>query len=146
MGPPTASATFHAFAVGRRPQVGYGSRVFKASPIPLTGRWLVTLIFVACALLPTPIILMTLPALSRSLQAVLIGVCLLWLIPLYYCTMLGQHWARHLTGLVALGALVVVLACWVPGQAAVSLGLMAVAAAVWLSLTFVPAIRSPVPW
>lgn len=132
--------------MGSGPRVGYGWGVFKASPIPLTGRWLVTLIFAVCALLPTPIILMTLPALSRSLQFVLVGVCLLWLIPLYYCTMLGHHWARQLTGLVSLGALVVVLACWVPGQAAVSLALMAVAAAVWLSLTFVRLIRSPVPW
>jgi hypothetical protein len=120
--------------------------VFKESSIPLLGRWLVTVIFAACALLPTPIIWLTLPELSRAMQIVLIGVCLMWLAPLYYCTMMGQHWARLLTAGLALSVIFVIFAFWVPGQAVLSLALVAVAIAAWLALAFIPSVRSPVPW
>lgn len=146
MGPPFRPATLRRFATCAEVFFGYNWTVFKDSPIPQNGRWLITAIFAACAILPAPIILMTLPALSQSMHLVLIGVCLMWLAPLYYCSMRGQHWARQLTGLLALGAICLLLANWAPGRAVLSLSLMLVAGAAWLALTFVRLVRSPVPW
>lgn len=119
--------------------------MFKNSTVEVGGRWLLTAVYFGCALLPGPLILLALPTLSRPLQAVIAGMCLLWLIPLYYCAMQGQHWARLVTSLLLLGAILVVCAVWVPETTLLSVTLALFAGALAAALTFVKSLRSPLP-
>ncbi len=120
--------------------------MFKNSPITPAGRWLLTLVFALCAFLPVAVIFLTLPKLALAMRWVLAGACLLWLIPLFYCTLQGQHWSRNLTSVLALALIPVLLVNWSGEQAWQSLLLMALAIAAWAVLTFVQSVRSPVPW
>lgn len=119
--------------------------MFKNSPITPAGRWLITLVFAVGACLPVVVIPLALPALDAPLRGVLMGVALLWLVPLFLCTLQGHHWSRHLAGLLALAVIPVLLVHWSAASAGVCAVLMLAAVAAWATLIFVPAVRSQAP-
>ncbi len=120
--------------------------MFKNSPISAAGRWLITLVYSVCAVMSVALILVTLPDVALALRGVLVAVALLWLVPLFLCTLLGHHWSRHLTSVLALSSIPILLVHWSDTRAAVALGLMGAGIGAWGVLTFVRSVRSPVPW
>jgi hypothetical protein len=83
--------------------------MFKKSKVSLKGRWIISLIFLVCILVPESIVLsMARKSIHPKYVIGMSLVRIMWGLPLYYFMMLGHSWARYITiVLFSLGAMMV---------------------------------------